>query len=189
MAGRQAQDTLRPPIITIIDTCPPPRTITVPTKPGGSYIIQTPGGPRTIPLTPPKAAPATQPLSNFTTYDTEQGLALSGIACGYLDRSGNLWFGTVGGGVSRYDGKSFTTYTTAQGLAGNSVWSITEDKSGNLWFGTSGGGVSRYDGKSFTTYTTAQRLAHNVVTSITEDKSGNLWFGTYGGGVSRYDGV
>ena len=120
------------------------------------------------------------------------------------DKTGNLWFGTDGGGVSRYDGKSFTNFTTAQGLANNTVWSITEDKTGNLWFGTQGGGVSRYDGnceaitntnknnqsvsKSFTNFTTAQGLANNTVFSITEDKTGNLWFGTDGGGVSRYDG-
>jgi len=91
-----------------------------------------------------------------------------------MDKTGNLWFGTQGGGVSRYDGnrveaiergdtiaqrtqqdlkkingklvKSFTNFTTAQGLANNTVLSITEDKTGNLWFGTDGGGVSRYDG-------------------------------------------
>ncbi len=27
------------------------------------------------------------------------------------DKTGNLWFGTSGGGVSRYDGKSFTNFT------------------------------------------------------------------------------
>ncbi|HWY11976.1 MAG TPA: two-component regulator propeller domain-containing protein, partial [Bacteroidia bacterium] len=102
--------------------------------------------------------------------------------------TGNLWFGTYGGGVSRYDGKFFTNFTTAQGLANNIVVSITEDKTGNLWFGTQGGGISRYDGKSFTSFTTEQGLANNVVYSITEDKSASLWFGTHGSGVSRYDG-
>jgi len=127
-------------------------------------------------------------VSNFTNYTTDLGLALDAIGCGFRDKAGNLWFGTQGGGVSRYDGKSFTNYTTAQGLANNTVWSITEDKAGNLWFGTYGGGVSRYDGKSFTNYTTAQGLGNNSVSSITVDKRGNLWFGNDGGGVSRYDG-
>ena len=94
----------------------------------------------------------------------------------------------MGGGASKYDGKSFTNYTTAQGLAANVVSSITEDKSGNLWFGTLGGGSSKYDGKSFTNFTTAQGLASNTILSITEDKSGNLWFGTLGGGAYKYDG-
>ena len=92
-----------------------------------------------------------------------QGLANNYVLSITEDKTGNLWFGTVGGGVSRYDGKSFSTFTTAQGLANNFVTSITEDKTGNLWFGTYGGGVSRYDGKSFSTFTTAQGLAHNIV--------------------------
>jgi ligand-binding sensor domain-containing protein/serine phosphatase RsbU (regulator of sigma subunit) len=125
---------------------------------------------------------------SFMTYTSEQGLAnnhVSGIA---EDKSGNLWFGTFGGGASKYEGKSFVTYTTEQGLANNSVLSIIKDKSGNLWLGTFGGGASKYDGKSITTYTSEQGLASNDVTSIAEDKSGNLWFGTYSGGVSKYDG-
>ena len=126
--------------------------------------------------------------SNFTNYNTEQGLALSSIDCGYRDKKGNLWFGTDGGGVSRYDGKSFTNFTTAQGLTNNVVYGITEDKTGNLWFATDGGGVSRYDGKSFTNFTMTHGLPKNTVWSITADKTGNLWFGTGGGGVSRFDG-
>jgi hypothetical protein len=79
----------------------------------------------------------------FTTYNTDNGLALDQVYSGYKDGHGNLWFGTNGGGVSKYDGKDFINYTTAQGLANNVVWSIVEDKSGNLWFGTDGGGVSK----------------------------------------------
>ena len=126
--------------------------------------------------------------SNFTNFTTDNGLALDAVNCSFLDKFGNFWFGTAGGGVSRYDGKSFRTFTSAQGLAGNDVRSIIEDKAGNLWFATYGGGVSRYDGKSFRTFTTAQGLANNRVSSIAEDKAGNLWIGTFGGGVSRYDG-
>jgi serine phosphatase RsbU (regulator of sigma subunit) len=94
------------------------------------------------------------------------------------DKSGNLWFATFGGGVSRYDGKSFTSFTKKEGLANNDVWSMLQDKSGNLWFGTNGGGVSRYDGKAFTTYTEKEGLANNSVLNILQDNKGNIWFGT-----------
>ena len=127
-------------------------------------------------------------LGPFTTFDTDNGLALDALGYGksiLCDSNGNLWFGTQGGGVSKYDGKSFTTFTTSQGLAANSVLSIAEDKNGNLWFGTEGGGVSKYDGKSFTTFTTDQGLASNIVRSIAEDKNGVMWFGTQKG-VSKY---
>ena len=150
-------------------------------------VAQTPPGVITAGKNRPLTGKDRSGLTFFTNYNTEQGLALNSVACGYRDKSGNIWFGTLGGGVNRYDGKSFATFTTTQGLANNTVYSITEDKKGNLWFGTSGGGVSRYDGKSFVNFTRAQGLANNIVYCIMEDKRGNFWFGT-GGGVSYYDG-
>ncbi|MEY3344126.1 MAG: hypothetical protein RL090_1810, partial [Bacteroidota bacterium] len=127
-------------------------------------------------------------LSGFTAYNTDNGLPMDVIASSCTDQFGNIWFGTFGGGVSKFDGKSFTNYTTAHGLANDNVRSIILDKSNNLWFGTDGGGVSRYDGVSFITFSTANGLANDNVRCMAFDSSGNLWFGTYGGGVSRYDG-
>lgn len=127
--------------------------------------------------------------SYFTNYSTEQGLALSGVASSCTDRMGNLWFGTYGGGVSKFDGKSFVTFTSASGLAGNTVLSIFEDSSGNLWFGCNREGISRYDGVKFITYTKKNGLPHNTILSMTQDNQGNLWFGTYGGGLSKFNGT
>jgi len=169
-----------------------PQTVTVPTSKGGSYIVKSKTGDKKIELLPPAVnmlpKDRAQGKCNFSTLTTDNGLALDAIICIYRDKSGNLWFGTDGGGVSCYNGKYFANYTTAQGLANNNVYCITEDRSGNMWFGTDGGGASRYDGRVFTNYTTAQGLANNEVMSISEDRKGNLWFATYGGGVSRYDG-
>ena len=106
----------------------------------------------------------------------------------FEDKAGNLWFGTDGDGVKKYDGKTFTTYTDEQGLGDNNVVSITGDKAGNIWFGTWYGGVSRYDGKSFTTFTKKDGLPGNYVSTMLEDRKGNLWFGFSPGGVCRYDG-
>jgi len=133
-----------------------------------------------------------QGKSFFTTYDTDNGLTMDVISSGnksaLCDKDGNLWFGTSGGGVSRYDGKHFTTYSTAHGLANDIVLSIFQDKIGNIWFGTYGGGISKYDGTSFTSYTTKNGLGDNRVFSINEDNNGNIWFGTDGGGVTKYNG-
>jgi ligand-binding sensor domain-containing protein len=64
----------------------------------------------------------------FTNFSTGQGLANNIVYCIAEDKKGNLWFGTKGGGVSCYDGKSFTNFSTAQGLANNTVFSIIQDK-------------------------------------------------------------
>jgi len=131
---------------------------------------------------------ATTPEVNFTNFNTEQGLALSSISCGIIDQRGNLWFGTFGGGVSRFDGKQFTTFTTANGLANNTIWSAFEDSKGNLWFGSDGGGVSKFDGNKFVSYSTKEGLAQNTVISIFEDSKSNIWLGTKNAGVSKFDG-
>ncbi|MDP1744944.1 MAG: two-component regulator propeller domain-containing protein [Bacteroidota bacterium] len=177
------------PTITLLDSCPKPIIIVKSTIGSSDYTIPTSNGPQVVTFSSPKIIPLISgEAGGFTfmqNYNTEQGLALSIVSCGYSDKKGNLWFGTYGGGVSRYDGKSFTNFTAAQGLAGNLIKTITEDKSGNLWFGTNGSGVSKYDGRSFTNYTTAQGLVGNIVKSITEDNEGNLWFCTEDG-VSKY---
>jgi ligand-binding sensor domain-containing protein len=83
-----------------------------------------------------------------------------------------MWFRTLDGGVSRYDGKTFVNFTTKDGLAGNNVVSIHRDADGALWFGTTYAGVSRYDGKTFTTLTTKDGLANNAVIAIYQDPDG-----------------
>ncbi|SIO01871.1 sensor histidine kinase [Algoriphagus halophilus] len=125
--------------------------------------------------------------AQFTTYTSDDGLALDAVNSSLLDRQGHLWFGTSGGGVSHFDGNTFTNYTTVQGLAANNLRSIIEDQSGNIWFGTVGGGASKYDGVSFTNFNTSNGLVDDIVFIIKEDQQGNLWFGT-NEGVSKYDG-
>jgi ligand-binding sensor domain-containing protein/signal transduction histidine kinase len=123
----------------------------------------------------------------FTNYNTEQGLVLSSIYCGFADKEGNLWFGTAGGGVSRYDGKSFTNFNLAQGLAANEVSKIFQDKDDNIWFLTAEG-LSRFDGWRFTTYPKTLGLVTDSVWCTMQDRMGNLWFGTYAQGVIKFDG-
>jgi ligand-binding sensor domain-containing protein/serine phosphatase RsbU (regulator of sigma subunit) len=125
---------------------------------------------------------------NFSSFSKLQGLTHTNINFLFEDNLGNLWFGTGGGGVSKYDGNTFTNFTEKEGLSNNFVTSILQDKSGNLWFGTESGGVSKYDGNNFTHFTEKEGLSNNYVTSILQDKLGNLWFGTGGGGLSKYDG-
>lgn len=142
--------------------------------------------PKSIPSLPFRMKDAA--TCNIQYLDVDQGMNSSYVMSVFEDKSGNIWFGTKGGGVSKYDGRSLTHFTKTEGLSNNIILSIIEDKSGNLWFGTNGGGVSKYDGKCFTHYTERQGLSKNIVMPILEDKSGNLWFGTNGGGVSKFDG-
>ena len=127
-------------------------------------------------------------ISHFTTYTTDDGLALDNVTSSLLDKSGNLWFGTWGGGVSKFDGISFTNFTTAHGLSNNLIHCLAQDADGNIWIGTEGGGISKYDGYTFTTISKAQGISDDIVYNIIMDSKGFLWIATARGGVSKFDG-
>lgn len=104
----------------------------------------------------------------------------------FQDRDGNLWLGTNGDGVCRYDGKSLTYLSVKDGLAGSAIRGIVQDRRGALWFATDGG-VSRYENGKFTTYRQADGLSADSVWSLLLDKAGVIWVGTHEG-VCRFDG-
>jgi hypothetical protein len=101
----------------------------------------------------------TIPAGQIKIYGSPSDPFLQGQVSQYIrrmfqDKNGNLWFGTNGDGVCRYDGKSFTNYTEKEGLTNKYVQSILEDRNVSpgevgVWFGASGG-LFRFDGKSFT---------------------------------------
>jgi ligand-binding sensor domain-containing protein/serine phosphatase RsbU (regulator of sigma subunit) len=124
---------------------------------------------------------------NIQYLDVDQGMNSSYIWDIFEDNSGNFWFATDGGGVTRYDGKSFLHLTEEHGLISNYVRKIIQDRSGNLWFATISG-LSKYDGVTFTNYDKKSGLKHNSIWSVLEDEAGNIWLSTYGGGVSKFDG-
>ena len=124
---------------------------------------------------------------NFISFNKLQGLKHSQVRCLLQDHSGNIWLGTYGGGVSKYDGKYFTHFTEAEGLTDNTVFSIAQDKQENLWLGTQAG-AARYDGRSFTRFTKKEGLSDNRIYSILQERNGTIWFGTAGDGVIKYDG-
>ena len=121
--------------------------------------------------------------------------APSMVYCIYEDREGDLWFGTDGAGVVRYDGEKTVVYTMkANGLSSDNVCEILQDSRGDFWFGTSNGGLSKFDGKAFTTHLRNKEFSEHTgwgrFMSIHEDRNGDVWFGVsqQGGGVYRYDG-
>ncbi len=142
------------------------------------------GTPETV--TAKEAYTRDQNSQNFSSYGKMQGLKHSIVNCMLQDKFGNLWLGTAGGGITKYDGQIFTHYTEAEGLSNNTVLSMFEDKNGNLWFGTYGGGVSKYDGKYFSHFDKNSGLS-DMVASIAEDANGNLWFSNSDGGASKYE--
>lgn len=113
------------------------------------------------------------------------------------DDNGNMWIGTMGGGVCIYDKsfKNFTCYKNEIGnsysLSDNNIRCITKDSRGIMWIGTLQGGLTQasISGSiiSFKKYihdnSNPSSLANNSILAIYEDSKRNLWIGTENGGV------
>jgi signal transduction histidine kinase/ligand-binding sensor domain-containing protein/DNA-binding response OmpR family regulator len=111
----------------------------------------------------------------------------------HLDQEGNLWLGTEGGGLSRWDAQteSFVHYGgeagAPEGLGRERVRVITRDKNNALWLGLHQSGLYRFDEvtaqwQQFVSDPDDEKsLSDDRVRAIHEDRTGRLWIGTLGG--------
>jgi len=138
-----------------------------------------------------------------------RSLRHNSVSAIYEDRFGELWIGTVGGGLGRMSPQDratgiFRSYQhdpqNPQSLISDVVNAICEDQAGRLWIGT-GGGLSCLTREARDTETPAglafrnyqhdpqnsSSLSQNYIRSIFADRSGVIWIGTRGGGLNRFD--
>ena len=113
----------------------------------------------------------------YINYTLKEGLKKFHVFSVREDRAGNIWFGTIRGGLYQYDGACFNHYTTEDGLGSNSITEIYEDSAGFLWFCTTGG-VSKLEKGRFITYGKKDGLCSDDVNTIVETSPGNYWIGT-----------
>ncbi len=98
---------------------------------------------------------------------------------------GNLWVGTMGGGLGRFDPATgrFAGFRHRDGdpdsLASDSVMTLLEAEPGVLWIGTAGG-LSRLELRTgrFTSFSTRNGLPNDMIYGILPDAQGRLWLST-----------
>lgn len=105
--------------------------------------------------------------------------------CIHEDDRGDLWFGSNGGGVYRYDGESLEQFTTSDGLAGDTVRGIHDDGRGGLLVSTTDG-ISRFDGERWSEVGVVEHTGLDGWQLDPED----VWlvFAPGEGGPCRFDG-
>jgi len=111
------------------------------------------------------------------------------------DLPGNLWVGTYGHGLNRYDRRTgrFKTYrhnpADASSLSNDAVYKLFIDHTGTLWVATDDG-LNRFDPATdnFRVYKVdgQSRLSQSYI-SVAEDRQGALWLGTHYSGLHRFD--
>ena len=132
-------------------------------------------------------------------FGVQDGLPTSFMVSLAQDQRGDLWFGTYGGGLCRYDGAQFTTYP---GLTDQikSVAFLFADRQGRLWFTATSkdsNSIYAFDGAQLTTFPAREQIPHKNVCPVREDRRGHLWFfatdeshymNWAAGDLYRYDG-
>lgn len=118
---------------------------------------------------------------------------VTAVAC---DASGNVWAGTKGSGVSKFNPatNTWTTYTIANGLSNNTVGAGAmhfAPATKRIWIGTLNGVSWTINGSSWGQIT---ELAPYRVWSIESDWTGKLWIShpeptTSATGLYRYDSL
>lgn len=115
------------------------------------------------------------------------------------DSLGQLWLGTSGSGLVRFDPNNqkhrYYRHNQKQrdSLSHDKVRALHIDKQGNLWVGTQGGGLNRFDPMTehFERFhydsIDSESLGSDHIYALFEDDKGNLWVGTRFGGLSRYN--
>ncbi len=106
------------------------------------------------------------------------GLATVDVWSLLLDEEDIVWAGTLGAGISRFDGEEWQTYTVEDGLAGNTNWTVIRDPRDQLWTTTSGRGAFILENEV---------LVPQSVTGTGEpwaldfDAEASQWMGTFNG--------
>lgn len=115
----------------------------------------------------------------------------------FADSDGDLWIGTSGNGLLRYDRETgeYVRYRAGResenAISGDVVISMAKDLDGKLWLGTYMEGLTGFDGKRFKHYRdipgSKDGLSNNSVYSLYVDAKNRLWIGTLEGGLDCLD--
>jgi PAS domain S-box-containing protein len=115
----------------------------------------------------------------------------------FEDRSGTLWIGSEGEGVTVYRNGQFTSMVAAikahEPPASTTVlpmaMAFAQDSDGTLYVGLrETGGLVKIKGDAITVLHSSQGFPTNEIRAIYPDREGNLWLGTKGDGLVVFSG-
>jgi signal transduction histidine kinase/ligand-binding sensor domain-containing protein len=112
------------------------------------------------------------------------------IRSAFVDREGNVWFGTDANGLLLAKRNLFTAYAAEHGLSHDVPTAVYGDASGSVWVGTNCGGLNAIDPDRRSLRVFKPRMPNDpagdpCVFSLTESPAGTIWAGSWGGGLTR----
>lgn len=117
-------------------------------------------------------------------YSSHNGLESNMLYCLFEDKHENLWIGSDGHGVFKYNHGIIEIIDKTSGLeAGEVVMSIGQDLKGNVLLGTLDGKIYMYKNHEIHDYFQLCPSCNYEINSITSDLDGQVWVSANEGGV------
>jgi signal transduction histidine kinase/ligand-binding sensor domain-containing protein/CheY-like chemotaxis protein len=110
------------------------------------------------------------------------------ISFAMRDRSGLLWIGQAGSGVSAWVGEAvWENWTRSEGLDNDEIWAVVRDGNRNLWAGTNHGvEILPPGGNRFSRLTQA---GDEQIRALARGLDGNVWVGSRPGGLTLFQNL
>ncbi len=108
---------------------------------------------------------------NFSHFSLDEGLSQSQVFSIAQADNGNIWFGTLGGAITIYNGAKVKYLTTVEGLPDYRIWELFTASDGKVWIGTSTN-LACHNGYKIKVFD----KEFDDIRQICEDKNSVIWF-------------
>ncbi|HXH19308.1 MAG TPA: two-component regulator propeller domain-containing protein [Chitinophagales bacterium] len=118
--------------------------------------------------------------NEFNLFSEHQGLSVNLAQTVFCDYEGNIWAGTLGGGVNLLSSEAFVHYTNKHGLASKNITCIHPADDDKFYYIGTGEGVYLFSPAAENqfkkvTVTGITEVEQMNITSLSADANGNLW--------------
>ncbi|MGH1383178.1 ligand-binding sensor domain-containing protein [Kordia sp.] len=113
------------------------------------------------------------------------GLSVYNIRNVFKDRQNNVWIGSSGGGLFKFEKNNFRHYTKDNGLVANRIYALHYTNEA-LWVSTAESGLTKIDSTGIHQEKETSKYLDKKVKTLTNDNEGRIWAGTEGKGIYVY---
>ncbi|WP_298514195.1 two-component regulator propeller domain-containing protein [uncultured Kordia sp.] len=113
------------------------------------------------------------------------GLSVYNVRKAFKDRQNNVWIGSSGGGLFKYEKNNFRHFTKNNGLVANRIYALHHIDNA-LWISTAESGLSKIDSTGIHQVKETSVYLDKKVKTLTHDNEGRIWAGTVGKGIYIY---
>jgi ligand-binding sensor domain-containing protein/signal transduction histidine kinase len=123
----------------------------------------------------------------FTSFNENNGLHNPVAMSLAMDSRGQVWAGTYGGGLHRFNGKTMDHFSIPSPYPSAQIINcMVADANDAIWLGSSRQGLWRYDGKKFTSFITTGQFRMSSIFDLHRDSRQRIWIGT-STGIGLYE--